>query len=394
LTGHGNGSYVRDTRRLKQKPNDAEFHRAGQVQVAEASSVGTLRVAMIAPPWFDVPAEGYGGVEAVVADIVDGLVQRGHHVTLIGAGRAGTRAQRFIPTWIQPPSERLGEELPDIIHTARVGALVDALDLDVIHDHTLSGPLLARNRSVPTLVTVHGPVDGELGEFYRALGDTVGLAAVSASQRSAAPDLPWLATVHNAVQARTFPFCADKQRYTVFLGRFHPDKAPHLAIDASREAGLPIVLAGKCSEPIEREYFVREIEPRLGDDVTFIGVANAVQKRELLQHAYALVFPICWEEPFGLVMIEAMACGTPVVALRRGSVPEIVTEQTGVVVDCPGQLGQALVRAASIDPAACRRHVEKAFSMHRMALHYERAYRLLLAQPSRPDRQTTVGDAA
>jgi len=257
----------------------------------------------------------------------------------------------------------------------------------------LSGPLLARNRSVPTLVTVHGPVDGELGEFYRALGDTVGLAAISASQRSAAPDLPWIATVHNAVRARTFPFAADKQRYTVFLGRFHPDKAPHLAIDASREAGLPIVLAGKCCEPIEQEYFVREIQPRLGDDVTFIGVANAVQKRELLQHAYALVFPICWEEPFGLVMIEAMACGTPVVALRRGSVPEIVTEQTGVVVDCPEQLGQALVRAASIDPAACRRHVEQDFSMQTMALHYERAYRVLMAQKSRSDPHA-VGDAA
>lgn len=352
---------------------------------APADTAG-LRIAMVAPPYFTIPPHGYGGVEAVVADLVDGLVDRGHHVTLIAAGTAhGTKAQRFLSTCDVPPSDRLGEVLPEVAHTAKVAELLAGLDVDLVHDHTLAGALLARGRATPTLVTVHGPVGGDEGAYYRALGDSVRLVGISDAQRAAVADLPWLGTVYNSIRVDTFPFQADKEPFALFLGRFHPQKAPHLAIDASRAAGLPIVLAGKCSEPVERDYFDAEVAPRLGPDVTVFGVADAVAKRALLARASCLLFPICWEEPFGLVMIEAMACGTPVVALRRGSVPEIVVDgETGIVVDHPDELPTAVARARRLDPGTCRRHVEDRFATDAMARGYEAAYLDLLADLPRP----------
>jgi glycosyltransferase involved in cell wall biosynthesis len=343
---------------------------------------------MIAPPWFTVPPQGYGGVENMCADLVDGLVDRGHEVTLIGAGESGTRAGRFLPTYAEPPSAQLGEPLPEVLHTAAVARMVADLDVDLVHDHTLAGPLLARGRDVPTVVTMHGPVAGEPGEYYRQLGDTVGLVAISRAQRRAAPDLSWLGTVCNAVDVESFPFRAVKEDMLLFLGRLHPDKGVHLAIDAARSVGLPIVVAGKCSEPVELEYFRTQIEPRLGPDVTIFGPADATEKRDLLSRAAALVFPILWEEPFGMVMIEAMACGTPVVALRRGSVPEVVVDGvTGVLCDDPVDLPAAIAAARRLAPADCREHVRSRFDVDSMVAGYEALYRRALASrtPTRHD---------
>jgi glycosyltransferase involved in cell wall biosynthesis len=340
-----------------------------------------LRIAMVAPPYFDVPPPAYGGVESVVADLVDDLAARGHEITLIGVGKHLTRAHRFIPLWSGPQSERLGEPFPEVVHAARVANVLDDLDVDVVHDHTLAGPLLGRGTQVPTIITVHGPVIGDEGEYYRALGRSVRMVAISEAQRSHAPELPWAATVHNAIRASTFPFRADKEPFALFLGRMNTTKGPHLAIDAARAAGLPIVLAGKCSEPVEKAYFEQEIKPRLGSDTEIFGVADAAAKRDLLSRACALLFPICWEEPFGLVMIEAMACGTPVVALRRGSVPEIVVDGvTGIITDSPEQLPGAIDLARQLDPAACQAHVAARFTTELMAARYEDAYRRVLAE--------------
>jgi glycosyltransferase involved in cell wall biosynthesis len=340
-----------------------------------------LRIAMVGPPWFDIPPPAYGGVEAVVADLVDDLAARGHDITLIGAGKHLTAARRFISLWPEPPSDQLGEPYPEVIHAARVARVLADLDVDVVHDHSLAGPLLGLGRRIPTVITVHGPVVGMEGEYYRALTG-VRMVAISEAQRSLAPGLPWLATVHNAIRVNTFPFCADKEPFLLFLGRMSASKGPHLAIDAARAAGLPIVLAGKCSEPVEHAFFEREIKPRLGGDTEYFGVADATAKRDLLSRACALLAPICWEEPFGLVMIEAMACGTPVVALRRGSVPEIVVNGvTGIVTDDPARLPAAIDLARSLDPAACRAHVAARFSTELMAARYEDAYMRVLAEP-------------
>ncbi|MGH9082389.1 MAG: glycosyltransferase family 4 protein [Acidimicrobiales bacterium] len=334
---------------------------------------------MVAPPYFAVPPNAYGGVEAVVADLVDALVDRGHEVVLVGAGRRGTRAQHFHATYQDPPGDQLGDPLPEVLHAARTARFLDGVDVDLVHDHTLAGPLMARGRRRPTVVTVHGPVNGEPGDYYRALDGTAGLIAISDAQRSSAPDLAWVGTVHNALRVGTFPFRRDKEDFALFLGRFSPDKGAHLAIDAARQAGLRLVLAGKCAEPIEHEYFARQIAPRLGADTTMFGTADAREKRDLLARAACLLAPVCWEEPFGLVMIEAMACGTPVVALRRGAVPEVVVHGiTGMVVDDPAGLPAAIHAARALDPAACRSHVERHFSVEAMAGGYERAYRHLL----------------
>jgi glycosyltransferase involved in cell wall biosynthesis len=347
--------------------------------MARFGSQEALRIAMIAPPWFTVPPQGYGGVENVCADLVAGLVARGHSVTLVGAGADGTSAD-FVATYDEPPSARLGEPLPEVLHAAAASRILADLDIDLVHDHTLAGPLLARGREVPTVVTMHGPVAGEPGEYYRLLGDTIDLVAISAAQRRSAPDLPWVGTTHNAVDVTTYPFLAEKEHMLLFLGRIHPDKGVHLAIDAARAAGFPIVVAGKCSEQVEREYFRTHIEPRLGPDVTMFGCADARTKRELLARSAGLLFPILWEEPFGMVMLEAMACGTPVVALRRGSVPEVVIDGiTGVICDAPSELPDAIHAARRLDPAACRAHVRDCFDVATMAAGYESIYRTSLS---------------
>ena len=340
-----------------------------------------LRIVVIAPPWFELPPAGYGGIESVVADLVDQLSDRGHQVVLIGAGHHRTRALRFGATFDPPPSERLGTPVPEVIHAARAARMLPAMAADVVHDHSLAGPLLARGRPGPTVVTTHGPVVGEMGEYYAALGDTVGLVAISASQRRLNPRLNWVGTVHNAIDVSSFPYRAHKDEYLLWLGRFCAEKAPHLAIEAARAVQRPIVLAGKCAEPAEHAYFAQEISPRLGPDVRYVGEADAATKRELLSGARALLFPIQWDEPFGMVMIEAMACGTPVVALNRGSVPEIIADQvTGIIVDAPGDLPAAIRGATGLSPAACRRHVREHFDLSIMAAGYERVYRTVLAR--------------
>ena len=336
---------------------------------------------MIAPPFFEVPPTGYGGVEAMVAGLVGQLADRGHEVLLIGAGRHRTRAARFCPVFDRPLPERLGMPVPEVIHAARAAAVLRAADVDIVHDHTLAGPLLAPSRRVPTVVTVHGEADGELGSYYAALGDSVDIVAISDAQRSLNPYLNWVGTVHNAVDVASFPYRERKDDYVLWLGRFCDQKGAHLAIDAARAAGLPIVLAGKCTEPAERAYFAREVTRRLGPGVHYVGEADAAQKRQLLSRARALVFPVQWEEPFGLVMIEAMACGTPVIALRRGSVPEIVADGiTGIIADHPAALPGALAAATRFDPARCRQHVLDRFDLPTMAAGYERIYRMQIGR--------------
>lgn len=338
-----------------------------------------LHVAMVAPPYFPVPPDGYGGVEAVVADLVDALGEQGHRITLLAAGPPGTTAAEFLQVEPEASSARLGEALPEVLHAARTWRLLRDHPAELVHDHTLAGALLAPGRDVPTLVTAHGPVSGDLGEVYVALGDSVHLVALSDHQRALAPGLPWAATVPNAVKVASFPFREDKEDFALFLGRFHPEKAPHVAIDAARAAGVPLVLAGKCSEPLEREYFRTEIEPRLGEGVEVLGVADATRKRDLLSRARCLLFPIRWDEPFGLVMVEALACGTPVVALRQGAVPEVVRDGvTGVVVDKESDLVDAILASAALSPRACRKDAEDRFDTSRMASAYEQVYRDLV----------------
>ncbi|SUA79569.1 Capsular glucan synthase [Nocardia otitidiscaviarum] len=345
-----------------------------------------LNIVMVAPPYFDIPPAGYGGVEAIVATLADELVDRGHRVTLIGAGRPGTKA-RFIPVWNEIQAHRLGEPYPEIVHAMKALRVIMELNgedsVDIVHDHTFAGPLNAaayRTLGIPTVVTVHGPVDPDMHEYYRSFDQDVQLVAISDRQRELVPDLNWIARVHNAIRPEEWPFRTEKQDYALFLGRYAPYKGPHLALDAAHAAGLRLVLAGKCNEPPEKKYFEEAVRPLLADGDDVFGEADAVAKRHLLAGARCLLFPIRWEEPFGIVMIEAMVCGTPVIALRGGAVDEVIEHGvTGFICDDPEQLPEFIARADEIDPYACRERVERLFASDRLASGYETAYRRAVA---------------
>jgi glycosyltransferase involved in cell wall biosynthesis len=349
-----------------------------------------LRVAVVTPPWFQIPPTGYGGIEWMCHWLTEGLVASGHDVLVIGAGRKGTSA-RFVATYDEPQGRRLGEPLPDIMHAAKALHALAAFEPDVVHDHTLAGPLTAPARSVPTVVTAHGPVDGEIGAYYAALGESIRLVSISQDQRSKGPDLPWAGTVHNAIPVDEYPFRADKEGFALFLGRMSPEKAPHLAIEAARRAGLRLVIAAKCNEKAEHRYFEEYVSPLLGSDTDWIGEADTATKKDLLSRARCFVFPIQWDEPFGIVMIEALACGTPVVALRAGSVPEVVDHgETGFICDTLDDLVEALGRTDSIDPAACRLAALARFDVRRMVDGYELVYRRVLAEHAQSRRRDAM----
>ena len=334
-----------------------------------------LRIALVAPPWFELPPKGYGGIEAMLFWLVQGLVARGHDVTLIGAGEDHTGA-RFLPTYAEPPTAKLGQSFPEVIHALTATEYLDGLEVDVLHDHTLAGPLLLRGSQIPAIVTTHGPITGELAEYYRMISRYARLVAISEFQRAKAPHLQWAGTVRNAVPVAEYPFQAEKEEYVLFLGRMSPEKSPDLAIRAARAAGREIVVAAKCNEPAEHAYFEQRVRPLLGPDAHWFGEADTKQKKELLARAHCLVFPIQWDEPFGIVMVEAMACGTPVVALRRGSVPEVVRDGlTGWIRDDPAELPAAIERAGELDPWRCRGWVADNFDVSGMVSGYEAIFR-------------------
>jgi glycosyltransferase involved in cell wall biosynthesis len=347
---------------------------------------------MVIPPWYHIPPTGYGGIESVCAALVNALSDRGHEVTVFGAGRTTSVRARFVSTFDELQYPRLGEAMPAAVHAARVDAFLREGRYDVVHDHSPCGPLTAGYRSAPTVVTVHGPADSQLGDLYAALDGSLHLVAISEAQRHRRPGLPWCATVHNAVDPAQFPLSASSEGPVLWLARFCPEKGPDLAIQACRAAGLPLVLAGKCSEPGEARYLEEVVRPMLGEDTELVLNADRATTHDLLARARCLVMPIRWNEPFGMVMVEAMACGTPVVALRRGAVPEIVRDGvTGVVCDDVDALPDALRRAGDFDPVDCAAHVRDFFSAELMAWRYEMVYRRVTARrPAVHSREMAV----
>jgi glycosyltransferase involved in cell wall biosynthesis len=218
------------------------------------------------------------------------------------------------------------------------------------------------------------------------------LVAISDAQRRGRPHLPWIGTVHNSVQVDKFPYRVDKSGPAMWLARFNPDKGPDLAILACREAGVPLVLAGKCTEPAERAYLDHVVRPLAGPGVEIVLNADRALTLRLLASARCLLLPLRWPEPFGMVMIEAMACGTPVVALNWGAVPEVVAHgETGLICERPTELPDALHRVTALSPAACRSRVRRSFSAEVMARRYEHVYRATVAAAVTP-RQAGAAD--
>ncbi len=335
-----------------------------------------MRVAVLSPVWFPVPPAGYGGIEWIVSLLADGLVDDGHEVTLFASGDSYTKA-RLKSVYPVAPSEWIGHTFWELRHA--VSCLGRFGDFDVISDHTgLLGLALGSMGPTPLAHTVHGPLSGEPGALYEqivAMVPHAALIAVSDEQRRPKPDLPWVATCPNALDLSVYPFAPERGDYLLFVGRMTADKGAHRAIAVAIERGLPLKLAGKCREPLERQYFDELVRPHLSDRIEYVGEVTHGEKVELLQHARATLFPIEWDEPFGLVMIESMACGTPVIATRFGAVPEVIDDGvTGVIVPTWREMGDALERADAIDALAQRRAVEERFSPARMVADYVAAY--------------------
>jgi glycosyltransferase involved in cell wall biosynthesis len=345
-------------------------------------TANTLRVAIIAPCWFAVPPLGYGGIERIVALLADGLVAKGHEVTLFASGGSRTDATLVSP-FPEPPSPRIGQSNPALEHA--LACLVRADEFDVINDHSgaMAAALLGLARSTPGCHTVHGPLTGEDGRIYHGIASAspqVGLISLSLSQRTPAADLPWLANCPNALDLERYRPGDGKDDFVLFLGRMAREKGPSRAIRAARELGLEIRLAGKLQDIEEVAHFDSEVRPLLGPGVEYLGEVSLDEKVELLQRARATIFPISWPEPFGLVMIESMACGTPVVATRFGAVPEVIEDGVGgVIVDDEHDLVAGLERALMMSGADARDVAVRRFSPGRMVDDYTDAYARLLA---------------
>jgi glycosyltransferase involved in cell wall biosynthesis len=340
-----------------------------------------LRIGILSPAWFPVPPPGYGGIEWVVSLLADGLAEAGHEVTLFASGDSHTKA-KLAYVFPRAPSERIGQTFWELRHS--LGALERADEFDVINDHTgLLGLALGGLVSTPFVHTVHGPVDGEPGALYEQVLRVVPsakLISLSMNQRVPKPDLPWIANCHNALDLSMYPVKPHRGDYLLFIGRMSADKGCHRAIAVAAETGLPLKIAGKNREPAEQAYFREFVEPHLNAQIQYLGEVNHGQKVELLQDARATLFPIEWEEPFGLVMIESMACGTPVIATRWGAVPEVIEHgHSGIIVDHYRDMAGALEQADALEPMDCRRYAEDNFSPERMVADYLDAYRKAIA---------------
>jgi glycosyltransferase involved in cell wall biosynthesis len=340
-----------------------------------------VRVAVLAPVWFAVPPTGYGGIEWIVSLLADGLVDAGHDVTLFASGDSRTKA-KLVAVYPEAPSRQIGRTFWELNHA--LACYARAAEFEIINDHTgMLGAALGGTTRTPVVHTVHGPLDGEPGEMYEQVGrvaPNVGLISISMNQRKPKPHLNWIANCPNALDFSVYPVKPHRGDYLLFLGRMSPDKGAHRAIAVAMEAGLPLKLAGKMQEQKEREYFHELVEPHLVDGIEYLGEVTHGEKVELLQNARATLFPIEWEEPFGLVMIESMACGTPVIATRWGAVPEVIEHgRSGIIVDDYREMAAALGEADELDPIELRRYVEADFSSERMVRDYVKAYETALA---------------
>jgi glycosyltransferase involved in cell wall biosynthesis len=348
-----------------------------------------MKIAQVAPLVESVPPRLYGGTERIVSYLSEELVRLGHDVTLFASGDSISSAQ-LAPCCTR--ALRLDPTIPDVILHSML--MVDnvrerADEFDVLHFHIdLFHFPLFRSLAGRTLTTLHGRQDlGDLGTFYSRFGE-MPLVSVSDDQRKPLPNAKFMTTIHHGIPADLHLPVFEKGSYLAFLGRISPEKRPDRAIRIARAAGIPLKIASKVDK-VDEDYFRNEILPLIDSrDVEFIGEINEREKTKFLGEAGALLFPVDWPEPFGLVMIEAMACGTPVLAFRCGSIPEVIENGiTGTVVDSEQEAVAALPGLLSYDRRAVRRRFEEKFTATRMAKDYVRTYRQLM-RPSNGARRS------
>jgi glycosyltransferase involved in cell wall biosynthesis len=356
-----------------------------------------LRIAIVSPLIESVPPTFYGGTERVVSYLTEELVRQGHHVTLFASGDSVTSAQLHAPV---PQSLRLAPDCRDPMaaHILMLDQVYErAPEFDVIHFNLDHFHLpVCRHLRLPAVTTLHGRLDNpELGPLFRHFRDAP-LISISDAQREPLPFANWVATIHHGLPRNLLPFNERPGDYLAFLGRISPEKRPDRAIRIARRAGIPLRIAAKVDRA-DQEYFEQQIRPLLKEPgVEYIGEIGEREKGTFLGNARAMLFPIDWPEPFGIVLIEAMACGTPVIAYGCGSVPEVVEDgRTGYIVDNEDAAVAAVQKVLELDRVACRKAFERRFTVERMARDYAQVFHLVRqGQGPRPATAKNVKEVA
>jgi glycosyltransferase involved in cell wall biosynthesis len=340
-----------------------------------------MKLAMIAPVWIPIPPDGYGGIERMLKLLVDELVDLGVEVTLYAAGDSHTKARQVI-FYEEAPTGHMGECIYDCYHTGQAFKDIRDGDFDLVHDHSgFVGVAFASFLPIPMVHTLHGPFEPQVKQFYSGFAKDVHYVTISHYQQLCCPDLNYAGVVHNAVDIEEHRPCGEKEDYLVYVSRLCEDKGVHNAVHIAIDNGYRLKMAGKIERGRDEEYFRREIEPHLdGENIVYLGEISQEEKVNLMARARCFLFPIQWEEPFGLVMAEAMACGTPVITTRWGSTPEVVEDgKTGFLADSLEEIPALLERIGEIDPAVCREEVARRFSPRAMAEEYLEIYEKVLS---------------
>ena len=337
-----------------------------------------LRIGIIAPPWVAVPPNRYGGTEVVIDQLARALVALGHSVSLFATGESTCPVERF---WVieTAPGVHVGGAAVEMRQA--IAAYRAFEGLDIVHDHTSVGPLYASLAiDGPVVTTNHNRFEEPFNSIYRALSHRIPVIAISRDHAASAVDAHPVAVIHHGVDPADFPFNAHPQDYALFLGRISPDKGIVEAIHIARAARVPLVIGAKMSDADEISYFHEQVEPHLDDRCRYLGEVDRSEKLRLLSGARFLLNPIMWDEPFGMAMIEALACGTPVVARRRGGAAEIVKEGiSGLLGDTDDDLVAAIGQVGKISRESCRAYLEEHFSAERMAEQHLELYRRVIA---------------
>ncbi|NDJ18695.1 glycosyltransferase family 4 protein [Myxacorys almedinensis] len=341
-----------------------------------------MRIAQIAPLWESVPPPAYGGIELVVSLLTDELVRRGHDVTLFASGDSHTLA---LLESVHPHALRLDPSVKEhpVYEMLQLGRAYDrAQEFDVIHSHIGCAVLpLAKLVKTPTIHTLHGVFTPDNEKLFTHARQQP-YVSISDTQREPRLNLNYVSTVYNGIDLESHKFYAQPADppYLAFLGRISPEKGTHLAIEIAKRSGWHLKIAGKVDR-VDVDYFEESIRPQIdGVQIEYLGEANHAQKNELMGNAIATLFPITWREPFGLVMVESMAAGTPVIAMRRGAAPELIDHgKTGFLCDRVEDCVAALEQISTLDRAACRSHVNRRFSVKQMVDGYEAVYQQFLS---------------
>src|SRR5690348_15275982 len=346
-----------------------------------------MRIALVAPPFIPIPPRRYGGTELFIGHLVEGLKQNGIDVVLYtnGDSTADVEIKSLYPKSEWPLEGEIFGNLKDVNHTT--WAISDAArDCDIIHLNNAPGLASSRFVDLPFIYTVHHPHEQALSDFYAHFPD-VYYVAISQFQCSL-ETMPRRSAIHHGIEISDYKFQEEKQPYLSFIGRLAPVKGPHLAIEVAKKTGIPLKIAGEV-QPLYKSYFESQIKPHVdGRFIEYIGEADLAAKNELLGNSIAMLFPIQWNEPFGLVMIEAMACGTPVLALPGGSVREVVCDGVSGYVCSDLDEMAARLDTLSLAPRSVRQYVDRYFSSERMVAEYADLYRQIMAEQSANSGET------